>query len=140
MKNKSLFSKEQDYSLRITAYLASLESGQIINVNKLSKKLHISKIFAARIIHKLKNENITGSVQGKYGGVYLKANPKEISIWDVLNAVGFNTRLNDCMDEHFICELEFGCRFHSFFLEQEKILMGKLKSQKISDYVFQQFK
>jgi Rrf2 family nitric oxide-sensitive transcriptional repressor len=140
MKNKSLFSREQDYSLRITAFLASLKIGQIINVNKLSKKLHISKIFAARIIHKLKNENITGSVQGKYGGVYLKANPEEISIWDVLNAVGFNTRLNDCMNDYFTCELMSGCKFHKFFLEQEKILMDKLKSQKISDYVFQQFK
>lgn len=140
MRTSSLFSKEQDYSLRITAYLASLENGQIINVNKLSKNLYISKIFAARIIHKLKNANITGSVQGKYGGVYLKANPKEISIWDVLNAVGFNTRLNDCMNDHFTCELMFGCKFHNFFLVQENVLLAKLKEQKISDYVFQQFK
>jgi len=140
MKTSSLFSKEQDYSLRITAFLASLENGNFISINRLSKKLHISKIFAARIIHKLKNQNITGSVQGKYGGVYLKANPKEISIWDVLTAVGFNTRLNDCMNDHFTCELMFGCKFHSFFLAQEKNLIENLKNQKISDYVFQQFK
>ena len=140
MKTNSLFSKEQDYSLRITAYLAGMEHGQIINVNQLSKKLHISKIFAARIIHKLKNANITGSVQGKYGGVFLKVNPQDISIWDILIAVGYKIRLNDCMNNHFACELMYGCKFHSFFLEQEKTLIDKLKNQKISDYVFQQFK
>ena len=140
MKTNSLFSKEQDYSLRITAFLAGMPQGQIINVNQLSKKLHLSKIFAARIIHKLKNANITGSVQGKYGGVFLKVNPNEISIWDILNAVGYKMRLNDCMNDHFTCELMFGCKFHSYFLEQEKILIENLKNQKISDYVFQQFK
>jgi Rrf2 family protein len=140
MKTNSLFSKEQDYSLRITAFLAGLEQGQIININHLSKKLHISKIFAARIIHKLKNANITGSVQGKYGGVFLKGNPKEISIWDVINVVGYKIRLNDCMNNHFACELMYGCKFHSFFLDQEKFLVENLKKQKISDYVFQQFK
>ncbi|MBK7229151.1 MAG: Rrf2 family transcriptional regulator [Ignavibacteriales bacterium] len=97
-------------------------------------------MFAARIIHKLKNANITGSVQGKYGGVFLKVNPNEISIWDILNAVGYKMRLNDCMNDHFTCELMFGCKFHSFFLAQEKNLIENLKNQKISDYVFQQFK
>ncbi len=140
MKIHSFISREQDYALRITAFLASLDKGEIINVNKLSKKLYLSKSFSARIIHKLKNANITGSVQGKYGGVFLKVNPEDISIWDILNIIGFKVRLNDCMDEHFICELEFGCRFHLFFVEQEKILMDKLKSQKISDYLFRKLK
>lgn len=140
MKIHSFISREQDYALRITAFLASLNKGEIINVNELSKKLYLSKNFSARIIHKLKNANITGSVQGKYGGVFLKVNSEDITIWDILNIIGFKVRLNDCMDEHFICELQFGCRFHSFFVEQEKILMDTLKSQKISDYLFRKLK
>lgn len=139
MKKNSLFSREQDYSLRITAYLASLKKGQIINVTLLSKKLHISKIFTSSIIHKLKKANITGSVQGKFGGVYLKVNPQDISIWEILNATGYNIRLNDCMNDNFSCELMFGCKFHNFFLQEEKILIDKLKNQKLSEYLFQNF-
>lgn len=140
MRTRSFFSKEQDYSLRIIAFLAGMESNKVINIGQLSKELNISKIFASRIIHKLKNANITGSVQGKYGGIFLKINPNEISIWDVINIIGKRIRLNDCMDEQFVCELLERCKFHTFFLEQEKKLTETLKKQNISDYIFQQFK
>lgn len=140
MRTRSFFSKEHDYSLRIIAFLAGLESNKIISIGQLSKKLHISKIFAARIVHKLKNANITGAVKGKNGGIFLKVNPKEISIWDIMNIIGNKIRLNDCMDDQFYCELMPGCKFHSFFLEQEKGLIESLKRQNISDYIFKQFK
>jgi Rrf2 family transcriptional regulator, iron-responsive regulator len=136
MKKNSLFNREHDYSLRIAALLASLDKEQIINVDTISKKLHLSKIFTARIIHKLRVANIAGSVQGKYGGFYFKANPEEISVWDVLSAMGYKVRLNDCMDENFVCELMFGCKFHNFFLGLEQNIFEQLKQQKISDYVF----
>ncbi|MDP2302357.1 MAG: Rrf2 family transcriptional regulator [Ignavibacteria bacterium] len=136
MKKNSLFNREHDYSLRITAFLASLDKDEIINVSSISKKLHLSKIFTARIIHKLRVANIVGSVQGKYGGFYLKANSEEISIWDVLNAMGYKVRLNDCMDENFFCDLMFGCQFHTFFIGLEQNIFEQLKQQKISDYIF----
>ena len=137
MKSNSFFSREHDYALRIVAFLASIKKDQFVTTNQLAQKLFISKNFAARIVHKLKNAQITGSVQGKYGGVYLKVKPEELSIWDVVVIIGFKNRLNDCMKENFYCDLQFGCRFHLFFLEQENILIDKLKSQKISDYLFQ---
>lgn len=139
IKKNSLFSREQDYSLRITAFLASLKKDQIISVNILAKRLHVSKIFASRIVHKLKKAGITGSIQGKYGGVYLKKPASEISMMDVLTALGYNFRLNDCMTEHYTCELLLGCRFHNYFVEQEKLLVDNLRKQKISDFLFKQF-
>lgn len=138
MKIKSFISREQDYALRITTFLAGQKEGEFISVNKMAEKLHISKKFASRIVHKLKHANITGSIQGKYGGVFLKADPKEISIWDIMNICGFKVKFNDCMNEFFFCELQFGCRFHNFFLATEKALFDNLKKQKISDFLFLQ--
>jgi Rrf2 family nitric oxide-sensitive transcriptional repressor len=138
MKKNSLIFREHDYALRIAAYLASLKEGQIANVKQIATTLHISKNYASRIIHKLKTANITSAKQGKFGGVFLKADSSEITIWDVITAVGFNIRLNDCMNEDFYCDLQFGCKFHAFFLAQEQLLFENLKSQKISDYKFKQ--
>ncbi|MFA3781647.1 Rrf2 family transcriptional regulator [Melioribacteraceae bacterium 4301-Me] len=135
MKNNSFISREQDYALRMTAYLAGLPKGEFISVPKLSQKLFISYKFAARIIHKLKKAKITDSIQGKYGGVFLRANPGKLSMYDVLNAIGFKVKFNDCLKENFTCELMFGCKFHSFFLNEEKLLIKKLKSKKISNFI-----
>lgn len=140
MKANSFISREQDYALRITAYLASLKKGHFISINKMADILHISNKFAARIVHKLKKANITDSIQGKYGGIFLKADPKEVSFWDIMNVIGFKMKFNDCLKENFICELEFGCKFHMFFVQQENKMKETLMSQKISDYLFSHFK
>jgi len=138
MRRNSFISREQDYALRMTAFLAGLPKGEFISVPKLAQKLFISQKFASRIIHKLKKANITDSVQGKYGGVFLKANPKKLSMYDVLNTIGFKVKFNDCLKENFVCELMFGCKFHSFWINEEKLLIDKLKSQKFSDYILKE--
>jgi Rrf2 family nitric oxide-sensitive transcriptional repressor len=135
MSIQSFISREQDYALRITAYLAGLKKGEFISVSKIAETLRISQKFASRIAHKLKKAGVTDSIQGKYGGVFLKASPQNISIWDILNIIGFKIKFNDCLCENFFCELELGCKFHSFFVQQEQVFMDNLKNQKISDYV-----
>ncbi|MGK9476485.1 RrF2 family transcriptional regulator [Melioribacter sp. OK-6-Me] len=138
MKRNSFISREQDYALRMIAYLAGLPKNEYLSVKELSKRLFISPKFAARIIHKLNKANITGSIQGKYGGIFLKANPKKLSMYDVLNTIGFKVKFNDCLNENFVCELMFGCKFHSFWVNEEKLLIEKLKSQRISDYILKE--
>lgn len=138
MRTNSFISREQDYALRITAYLAGLQKDEFISVSKLSEKLFISQKFASRIIHKLKKAGITGSIQGKYGGVYLKSDPNKLSLYDVLSTIGFKIKFNDCLKENFICELVFGCKFHSFFVNEERFLMEKLQNRKISEFILRE--
>lgn len=140
MTKRTLFTREHDYALRIAAYLASFNKDEIISVNELSTKLRISKIFTARIVHKLRKANITGAVQGKYGGVFLKSPAENLSVWDVINAVGTDIKLNECLNEHYSCELLFGCKFHHMFHSVEKTLIDRLKQEKISNYIFHQIK
>lgn len=138
MRRNSFISREQDYALRMTAYLAGLPKGEFINIPTLAHRLFISKKFAARILHKLKKAKITDSVQGKYGGVFLKADPKKLSMYDVLNKIGFKVKFNDCLKKNFKCELMFGCKFHSFWMNEELLLIEKLKNQKFSDYILKE--
>lgn len=135
MKRNSFISREQDYALRLTAYLSGLPKGKFINVPELAKRLFISQKFASKIVHKLKMAKITESIQGKYGGVYLKANPKKLSMFDILDTIGFKVKFNDCLKENFKCELMFGCKFHSFWMNEERLLIEKLKKQKFADYI-----
>lgn len=134
MSIRSFISREHDYALRITAYLAGLQKGEFVSVRNMAATLHISQKFASRISHKLKKAGITDSVQGKYGGVFLKTNPQRLSMWDVLNIVGFKIKFNDCLCENSTCEFKLGCKFHLFFVQQEQIFMDTLKKQKISDF------
>ncbi len=132
----TLISREQDYALRIVAFLAGRETKEPISVKELSKSLMISRSFTARIVHKLKKSNILGTVQGKFGGVFLNANPSKLSLLDVLKTAGFNSRLNACLYDSYTCPFENRCKFHFFFLDIEKQLLDTLKNRYISEFKF----
>lgn len=132
---QTYISREQDYALRITSALAALEKNKQLPVSELSKRLYISKNFAARIVHKLTKSGILRTTQGKYGGVSLKKKPTELSLYEVLDAVGFKTKFNQCLDERFHCVFSNKCLFHSFFDEEENKLHERMKTKMISDFL-----
>jgi Rrf2 family transcriptional regulator, nitric oxide-sensitive transcriptional repressor len=132
----TFISREQDYALRITARLAELERGGQLSIRELSEALFISKIFAARIVHKLKLARILATTRGKTGGVSLKIHPSKLTAYEVLNVIGFKVKYNNCLYKDFNCELLGLCRFHEFFRVQENQLIQNLKKMKISEFTF----
>ncbi len=134
---QTYITREQDYALRITSALAKLESTEQISISKLSEQLYISKNFAARIVHKLTKNGILATTQGKYGGVSLKKKASMLSVYEVLDTIGFKTRFNQCLDDRFHCELSNKCLFHSFFDDEEKKFHERMKQKKISEFVIQ---
>lgn len=135
---QTFFSREQDYALRITAFLAgaALSEKDCISVSEISKKLYLSKAFSARIVHKLKQGRILSSKQGLYGGVYLGRDPKNLSFYEVLTAVGFDNRLNECLKGTEICNLKRNCNIHMYFRKREEELVRSLKETMISDFTY----
>lgn len=133
---QSFISRECDYAIRITAYLAGLKSKSQMPVSEISLKLKISKQYAARIIHTLKNAGILKTTQGVLGGVSLAKPGNEISFLDILKAMNFNSNLNDCTGDKTICGFPSICRVHSFLAKQEARLLQEFKNARISDYAF----
>ncbi len=127
--------REQDYALRITSALAELDNDKQLPVSELSKQLHISKNFAARIVHKLTKSGVLKTTQGKYGGVSLKKSPDKLSVYEVLDTIGFKTKFNQCLDERFHCEFSNKCLFHTFFNEEEEKLHRVMKQKMISEFL-----
>jgi len=132
---QTYITREQDYALRIISTLAALNKNDQLPVSELSRRLYISKNFAARIVHKLTKNGILVTTQGKYGGVSLKKRADKLSVYEVLSTIGFKTKFNQCLDERFPCEFSNKCLFHSFFDEEEKKLHEKLKQKMISEFV-----
>jgi Rrf2 family protein len=137
---QSFLTRECDYAIRITAFLAGLKSKPQMSVSELSEKLNISKIYAARIIHKLKNNGILKTTQGLYGGVSLNRSASKISVFDILNAMDFKSNLNECLGNNGICSFPSFCKVHLFMAEQEKRLNEEFKKAKISDLAFDEAK
>ncbi|MCU7494144.1 MAG: Rrf2 family transcriptional regulator [Ignavibacteria bacterium] len=133
---QSYLTRECDYAIRITAFLAGLKSQKQLPVSEIAKRIHVTKSYAARIIHVLKNGGIVLTTQGLYGGVCLARDAGEISFYDVMQAMNFKATLNECLCNKDVCTFPKVCKVHAFFALQEKNLLDELKKAKISDYAF----
>ncbi|MDP4194880.1 MAG: Rrf2 family transcriptional regulator [Bacteroidota bacterium] len=133
---QSFLTRECDYAIRITAYLAGLKSKSQMSVSEISKKIHVSRSYAARIIHVLKTGGLLKTTQGLYGGVSLARKAEEISFYDIMRIMKFQAVLNDCLGDKDVCSFPAICKVHSFLAQQERKLIDEFKKAKISDYVF----
>ena len=132
----SFIKREYDYAVRICAYMAGQPSGTTVSVSKISKALFITRPFSNKIINQLRLAGITGSVQGKFGGVFLRKKPEQLSILDILKAMNFNSTINECILNPGICPLIKSCKIHLFFKEQEELLLKNFEQKKIIDFAF----
>jgi Rrf2 family nitric oxide-sensitive transcriptional repressor len=129
-----LFTRENDYAIRICAYLAGKKPGEHVPVSVISKKLYITRPFATKILYKLKTRKIVDTVQGKSGGAFLKVAPTKLSLFDILQATEFDSHFNECLKTDGVCPLKKSCKIRSFFLEKEDGFFNSLKQKKISDF------
>jgi Rrf2 family transcriptional regulator, nitric oxide-sensitive transcriptional repressor len=128
------FTRENDFAIRICAYLAGKKPDEHVPISVISKKLFITRPFATKIIYKLKTSKIIDTVQGKSGGAFLNVSPENLSLFDILEATGFDSHLNECLKLSAVCPLKKNCEIRSFFDEKENDLINSLKEKKISDF------
>ena len=76
-----------EYALHCLVYLIDVPSKEPIGIKDLSEFQGLSETFLSKVFGKLSKAGIVSSVPGVKGGYTLAKSPKEISFWDVVEAV-----------------------------------------------------
>ncbi len=127
--------REYDYAIRIVVHLAEMNKNTVVPLSRISERLFITRPFANKIVHQLRRNDIIGSVQGKKGGIYLKADPELLSILDILRALNFDSTINECLKTADFCPFSGNCKVHEFYLEQEDLLLNNMAEKKIVELI-----
>ncbi len=80
-------SAKTQYGLAAMIYIAAREDGSPITVLQVSEQLDISKIYLEQVFSLLKRAGLVQSVKGAQGGYRLARPAKDISAYDILNAL-----------------------------------------------------
>ena len=123
-----------EYGLTAVLYLASQPSGKLSLGDEIAGECGIPRNFLAQILARLRRKGILGSVRGKRGGYYLKAEPAGLSLADVLEALEGPITLIRSIKEDDSKDTDFlNTRVRGFFLSLQTRGYALLKSMKISD-------
>ena len=125
-------SAEVRYGLRAMAYLAHQK--RTCPLNEIAEKEKIPAAFLEKILSSLRRADLIVSKKGAAGGYLLKAPPDEITIRQIMEALGEPLSLVDCLDkEGNQCLLLNRCSARSVWGKMQKKLLDFLNSTKLSD-------
>ncbi len=90
------FSIGIEYGLHCLLYLVDSPEGKALSVKDLSKFQGISESYLSKVFTKLKKAGIVRSTPGVKGGYELSKNSKNISFWDVVEAIEGSSNMFQC--------------------------------------------
>lgn len=95
-----LITRETDYALRI---LRALSGGELLTAGALTQKEAVPQQFAYKILKKLEGAGLVQITRGAEGGCRLTADLHQVTLYDLMKAVGEDTLLISCMMPDYQC-------------------------------------
>lgn len=120
------------YALRAVLSMASNGSDKPVSIRSLSEQESLSPVFLEQLFHKLRKADIVHSVRGPGGG-FLFARPiEDISVYDILSAVGELTDLAPCTDPGEACVKHEDCIACTVWSEASLLVKNHLSNTSLA--------
>ena len=109
-----MFSKATEYALRATIYIAKKGTEENkLGIEEIAKAIDSPKSFTAKILQSLTKDNkIIRSVRGPNGGFYLTDKAKKLPVRSILQAMGEDAVLEQCVLGLKKCSESSPCPMH----------------------------
>lgn len=117
-----VISKKSKYALNALLHLTRKNGEGPVLISTISEEEHVPQKFLETILLDLKNAGILGSKKGKGGGYYLRKEPEEVNVAEVLRLFDGAIALLPCVTFRFYerceeCKDEEVCSIREAFLK-----------------------
>ena len=117
--------RETEYAFRCVSFLSS-QPDMIRSVEEIAAATEIPPMFLAKILQKLQRGKIVRSFRGILGGFSLIQNPEQITMLQVLKAMGDPLAFNDCVIAPDSCSRSGVCLLHPVWKEIRRVVENML--------------
>ena len=124
-----------DYGIRVVLYL--IKHRQIVKSTKLSEEKKKKKNYILKVTKKLEEAGIVNIYQGVNGGIKIKKDIHEITLWDVISALETTTAINKCLEKEGCCTKGSNgfCRVRDVYVVLQQAVEDRLQSIKLIDLI-----
>jgi Rrf2 family protein len=107
-----IFSRQCEYALQATSYLALKPAGEMTSIKELTRKLNIPYHFLGKILQDLAYKGLLTSQKGPTGGFALAMPANEITLFHIIDAIDGNDFLHNCVMGFPECTGKNPCAVH----------------------------
>lgn len=133
-----MLSKKTKYGLKALTFIARDTGDLPVRVSEIAKNEQIPQKFLESILLTLRKSGILGSKKGKHGGYYLRQEPSEILMTEVMRilegpiamvpcvSLNYYEKCDDCPDEH-------KCSVHKLMIEVRDNTLKVFRNTTLAD-------
>jgi len=125
--------KKSSYGLIAILELAGTSQDSPIPASAIAERFSLSSSFVEKILHELRQANLVASHQGRSGGYTLARDPAEITLRQVLEALGESLDLVGCLHPGAHCDLTVICPTKGAWKKLDTQFKGMLGSLSLED-------
>ncbi|WP_411894219.1 RrF2 family transcriptional regulator [Winogradskyella sp. A2] len=123
-----MFSNTVKYAIKAVLYLAAYSSEKNkIMIKDIAMPINVPKAYIAKILQELSRKNLVSSKRGPNGGFYLSDNNLKGNVYDLIEAVDGDEKINSCLLSLSECNANNPCSLHNIVYNEKQLLMQKLK-------------
>ncbi len=104
MLNLVRLTEGTNLAIHALAYLAGRKKDGLCSATEIAKRLVVSEAHMAKVLQRLARAGIVRSSRGAKGGFTLARDPKELSFYDVLEAIDGPFSPNTCLLGRTLCQ------------------------------------
>ncbi len=133
-----LFTTKTEYGMRAMVELAKKASqDQPLPVSQIARDQHLSQAYLERLFAKLKADGLIMSTKGSGGGYYLARPPKQINIFEIIEALDGPLMVFSCIseDENKLACSAKNCLTKQVWHELQKQIIHTLRQFTLKDLV-----
>ncbi len=131
-----LITKEIDYSLRI---LSALASGEQMTMGDICSHEWIPQQFGYKILKKLAKAGMVAIIRGNGGGCRLCCDLRQVTLYELVQAVGSEPRIAACMEPEYECARRLQnhnfCAIHHNLTSIQQTLEDELKKHTLGELI-----
>ncbi len=128
-----IFSRQCEYAIQGVLYLALKPDNEMTSIKELTGKLDIPYHFLGKILQRLAAKGLLSSLKGPTGGFALGRPAKDITLFDVVDAVDGSDFTRNCVLGFAECSGKNPCSVHSTWGKMRDELYQMLISRNIAE-------
>ncbi|MFQ6607414.1 MAG: RrF2 family transcriptional regulator [Fidelibacterota bacterium] len=128
-----LLKKSSDYALQLGFYLSQESGDNYIHLKQIAEKLDFPYYQLSKIANLMVQKGILKSRTGPNGGVCLKMNPKELSLWDIIQPFEGDSLFENCVLGMAKCDDKNPCPIHEFWKNARNVLQDLFKAKSLEE-------
>ncbi|KJD35412.1 Rrf2 family transcriptional regulator [Tamlana sedimentorum] len=133
-----MLSKKTKYGLKALTFIVNSDGNNPVQVSAIAKNEQIPQKFLESILLTLRKAGVLGSKKGKHGGYYLRQEPEDILMTEVMRvlegpiamvpcvSLNYYEKCDDCVDED-------NCSVHKLMIQVRDSALNVFRNTTLAD-------